>query len=205
MRLAYRSMIVNEKDHWRRSRSPLPRSIERQREPEFRRTGPAGMQPHASAMRFHDGSTDRKAESQAILLCRCERIEQATCQFALDARSIVQHADLDARRRGLLARHDMNVPMRLARRGDRIHGVMDEIEHDLLQLHLITMNSGKSAGASRSMRTCFADASASAKVSASWSMSTRVDRAHMRMPATNEIPHAPHDVAGVVDVRQHGC
>ena len=62
-------------------------------------------------MRFHDGSTDRKAESQAILLCRCQRIEQASCQFALDAGSIIQHADLDARRRYVTASHDMNVTM----------------------------------------------------------------------------------------------
>jgi hypothetical protein len=33
----------------------------------------------------------------------------------------------------------------------------------------------------------------------------RVDRADMRMPATNEIPQAAQDVAGVVDVRQHEC
>src|ERR1700738_4957549 len=82
-----------------RPRSALLQSIERHRESELRCSGFAGMQPHAPTVRFHDGSTDRKAESQAILLCRCERIEQATCQFALDAGSVIRYANLDARRR----------------------------------------------------------------------------------------------------------
>ena len=97
------------------------------------------MQPHAPAVRFHNGSTDRKAESQSILLRRCQRIEQATCQFALDAGSIIQYTDLDARRGCMMASHDMNVTMRLARLGNGINGVVNKIEHNLLQLNPITM------------------------------------------------------------------
>src|SRR5436305_15340476 len=82
-----------------RPRSQLPRSIERHRKPELGRSGLAGVQPYATAVRFHDGRTDRKAKSQAILLCRCERVEQTIYQFALDAGPIIQHADLDALRR----------------------------------------------------------------------------------------------------------
>src|SRR6516164_5684711 len=97
------------------------------------------MQPHAPAVRFHDGSTDRKAESQAILLCRCQRIEQANCQFALDAGSIIQHADLDTRRRCVTASHDVYVPLRLARGSNGFDSVVYKIEHNLLQLNPITM------------------------------------------------------------------
>ena len=155
-------------------------------------------------MGFHDGSADRKAESQTVLLCRRERIEQAAYRFALDARSIIQHADFDARRRRVSTRNDMNVAIRLPRGGDGIDGVMHEIEHDLLQLNPITMQIRQvgrrveidSNTPGRCLRIC--------QSHRLLEHVPRVDRADMRMPATNEIPHAPHDGAGVVDVIHHG-
>src|ERR1700710_2873149 len=97
------------------------------------------MKPHPPAMRFHDGIADRKAEAHAILLCCRDRIEQTAYQFTLDPRAIVQYADLDARGCGVPPRHDMNLAVRLTRRGDRVDRVVHEIEHDLLQLHPIAM------------------------------------------------------------------
>src|ERR1700730_15135425 len=98
----------------------------------------------------------------------------------------------------------MNVTMRLARRSDGIDGVVHKIEHDLLQLNPITTQ----------IRQVGGRVGIDANMPGRWLRMgprqwllehvQRRDRADMRMPATNEIPHAPYDVTGVVDVRQHG-
>src|ERR1700681_558439 len=98
----------------------------------------------------------------------------------------------------------MNVTTRLARRGDGIDGVVYKIKHDLLQLKPITMQIRQVGGRVEIDANMPGGRLRMGQSHCLLEHVPRVDRADMRMPATNEIPHAPYDVTGVVDVRQHG-
>ena len=107
-------------------------------------------------------------------------------------------------RRCASTRHDTNVAIRSARHRDRIDGVVHEIEHDLLQLNPIPVQVRQVGGRVEIDADMPGGCLRMGQSHCLLEHVPRVDRADMRMPATNEIPHAPHDVAGVVDVRQHG-
>jgi hypothetical protein len=93
----------------------------------------------------------------------------------------------------------------LACRRNGIDGVVHKIEHDLLQLNPITLQIWQVGGRveidANMPRGCLRLGQSHCL----FEHVPRVDRADMRMPAAIEIPHAPQDVAGVVDMRQHGC
>src|SRR6185312_7998091 len=97
------------------------------------------MQPYTPAMRFDNGGADRKTEPKAVLLRGRERIEQTVRKLGIDARPVVENADLDPRRRRMKTRDHPDVTVLLSRRRDRLDGVMHEIEHHLLELHMIAV------------------------------------------------------------------
>ena len=114
--------------------------------PECSQTRP----PCASTM---DAQIDRP-KSQAVLLRRCQRVEQAARQARLDAGPVVQHADLDTRRRRATARRYTNVTLRLARCAMASTALCTRLSTTCSSWTRSPCMSGKSAVTSRSMRTC---------------------------------------------------
>src|SRR6516164_1584675 len=95
--------------------------------------GPVRAQLDPAAVLLNDPVRHRKTEAGSLprLLRREERIEDAVPQLERHARTVVLDLEHDLVASAAGANDDAPRPMS---RGDRLLGVVDEIEHDLLEL-----------------------------------------------------------------------
>jgi hypothetical protein len=91
---------------------------------------------------FDDRAADRQAEPHAVRLGRIERLEQPIQLFRLKPDAAVLDADRD--RRASVVRvdtaADVEAPVPFVRAAHRVHGVHDQVQQHLLELHAIAEN-----------------------------------------------------------------
>src|SRR5919106_2747326 len=118
----------------------------RERDPEDRSPSRRGVDPHHSAVQVHDPVDDGQAHPEPLLARGEERIEDPLPHERVDARPVV--ADLQGDERGADAiesgqigidSHPHLHPTRHAVT-DRLAGVGDEIQHDLLEKVVVALH-----------------------------------------------------------------
>src|SRR6476659_10053883 len=97
------------------------------------------LDPQTALMPFNDGAADREPDSHAIALRRVKSVEQLVHRLTIETNARVLDGQADGVRALPLGSNKQS-PGAIVDFTHRVHGVAEQIQDDLLQLHTIAGN-----------------------------------------------------------------